>query len=318
MIGKYIPVLVLVVSIENGIVAAFKRRKLSNMNKLIKLFILSALLLASASIALAAPVLTQAANFNQVNQLIEQTIKQYGSKGLLLVFDDDDTLLTASQDLGSVAWEDWQTALLQQYKTTHQVNPALIAHSMNGIYAAGNTAEYTGAMRPTDVNIPRDLTTYINQGAAILVATARDPSRKQLTEHEFLLNHFTDHGQLLFSLAEPTAVTYTDFGSAKRPLLYADGILFLTGQQKGPEIQAFLSKNKLKQIDSVVFVDDQLSNVDSVYSTLSKDHQIHHLLCIHYLKENSRVTAFLHDFHHEQEASEKAWSKLKATRTHAA
>jgi hypothetical protein len=70
--------------------------------------VLWAVILCLTSAIAPASEMTGAADFKAVQSKIIELGKTYGPKNVLLVFDLDNTLLTANQPLGSDPWYNWQ------------------------------------------------------------------------------------------------------------------------------------------------------------------------------------------------------------------
>lgn len=249
--------------------------------------------LTSAIIALptyAESTLLTEKHFSVVKQMITND-KQ--PKHTLLVLDDDDTLTmlpcsskSDCQYIGGPAWYQWQANL----KPT---NPDRVSTTTNGLLSVNTLVLDMSRSVLVEKDILDTLKLAKKRGVRILVATARGYNMLAATEKQLSENH------LLSIISSDTITALNGKTSlpgpylpkdAKYPIQYQNGILYLSGQNKGAMLKAFLNKtDKINDIKHVIFVDDTLKNdqqmaaefkndpniqVDSIHYTYLKDHKL--------------------------------------------
>ena len=78
-----------------------------------------------------------------------------------------------------------------------------------------------------------------------------------------------------------------------RPIAYINGILYLSGQDKGVMLQQFLKKTKQKNnITEIIFADDDIQNAEDVANAFKNDRNIN-VISIHYTGMDAHKAAFL-------------------------
>lgn len=269
--------------------------------------------------AFAAVQIKTAQQFSQVKKIIQTAIKKNGGAPVLVVFDDDDTLLTMPEGLGSVGWTEWQEKLYRQYKQTGKRPAALVAETLGGIYQIEGILFSLSQMNPTAQHIPSAIRLFAKEGANVMVATARSPSDADATLLQLIRASFTTRsGEIIFNKTAPKTQTghpdsngifYPSLGKTHRPLLYLQGIYFLSGQNKGEMLINFLKRFNVKNKTTLIFVDDQMRNVKDVYQAMRHYPAMRHVISIHYTKENARQNILLKNKKAHLKA-EKAWEIL--------
>lgn len=195
----------------------------------------------------------------KINSLIED--RDVGVKNLLVVLDDDNTILTTNDNnpFGGVAWWQWQSALL-----SHKKNKNLEANNQDALIAIQTLLFELRWMVPTDVNLPKTLQSLQDKGVSVIVLTARGYDMADVTEAQF--DHIVN-GKYIMSLDfSKTAVPPIDGYSEpfvcpklERKVYYKSGIMYLSGQDKGLALECLLDKAE-KHYSHIVFVDDNDGN----------------------------------------------------------
>ncbi len=191
--------------------------------------------------------------FTKVKQIVLQQDKKYKTSNVLVVFDIDNTLLTATKDLGSDVWYQWQTGKLKVKATKSQKVPCLYSDTIGLLYELL-------PMKLTAKNVPTVLNLLQKRKQPMFALTSRSPDYRTATERELKRNGLS---------FIPTALSYANNkelllrGKFSRPYSYMDGIMMTTGGDKGKMLDYILTTSKRKY-KSIVFVDDGLSNIQSV------------------------------------------------------
>ncbi|VAW59518.1 hypothetical protein MNBD_GAMMA11-2901 [hydrothermal vent metagenome] len=251
-------------------------------------------------------------------------------KNTLIVMDNDDTLTMMKclkqkkpgkcQYLGGPAWFSWQSDLISNDPTSRfkiaenndnllQISALLL--SMNNMLYAEDT-------------IPSVLKYLTNNGATLLVLTARGGSNISATESQFsnlYLNNKNDDNLLKFisdhalngkksgisSIAGPIQPRSC---MAERPISYRQGIMYVAGQNKGMMLNCILDRTDSTHIKNIIFIDDTQENVDDVYNEF-KHSKKYSITAMHYTyleKHKERLT--LH--HKYKKKARKRWENIKS------
>ncbi len=282
--------------------------------KMIKVvvFILS---LFSFTVCLANSSIVTMNNFVAINQFITTKVTQYGAENSLLVFDDDDTLLTTVQGLGGVGWYNWQSELLQK----NPQSPMLVAHDIGELLKIQTLLFAMSEMSPTSTHVLPALTNYLKSNIPMIIETSRGPlmedvTLQQLQDAKFINNQ----NQLIFqqtgvknSAGVPSIAG--DFPLCNKPsrdMSYDFGVFFTSGLDKGQALQCLLQKLKVTTPRLIIFVDDTESNINNMYQAYLNTPNVE-VICIHYTKENQRETNFVNDTTHQQELASHRWKHIR-------
>jgi hypothetical protein len=219
----------------------------------------------------------------------------------LIVLDDDNTLTTMPQFLGGVAWFNWQRSLLESK------SPEQVSHDFSGLLHAQHLLYMLKKMDLTDPNIPVVLNHYANIGIHIIVNTARSPNYADVTEHQLLRNGITPNGKPNTLLFKQTGIKNSATQSPnldkslicgqgkilfRHPTAYRNGILYLSGQNKGLGLECLqkqlgYTNNKQRQFTYIIFMDDTTKMLGDLHITYHKIPGIH-LITIHFTKYDNR------------------------------
>jgi hypothetical protein len=251
----------------------------------------------------------QTDSFADINNIYEKEVKD--PKKTLLVFDIDDTLLTMTQPLGGVGWWDWQAKLLSEDATS----PLLFANNFRDLIKIQNILFQLINMEPTDKNALLFINQASQKGATLLGLTARGPEHENATENELKSNQFLDNDELVFKtkglkLKNDETSTGDSFqcGDFKRFANYTDGILYLSGQNKGKALRCILNQAK-SLYTTILFVDDTYSNNQSMEEAFKNDPSVT-LYNIWFTREREKENAFLHSSALKQKAFQK-WTEIR-------
>lgn len=179
----------------------------------------------------------------------------------LVIFDIDDTLITVTDHEATGSW--YKTAydrLSRQGKSAEETKFILFQTHIAAMYST--TVELTDAKLPTYLAILRKQRTRTicltaREGRCLLYATIR---------------HLGDT-QLDFTQADPALSKTLSFPEIPdHDIIYSSGILFTGGADKGTVLKLFFDKTGYRP-NHIVFVDDVLSNIESV-SSCAADLQI--------------------------------------------
>lgn len=179
-----------------------------------------------------------------------ETLVPHVQPGTLVVLDLDDTVMTTVGHLGSQAWVNYMIARLM--KKGLDLGDAL------GITASLQLLFYTQiSMVPVEQKIPEIIKDLQNNNVPVIALTSRTLAIEEVTLKQ------------LDSIGVDFSNNTLYQGKIKRGItslaLYADGIIFCTGNDKGQILFQFLDAIGYVP-QKIVFVDDQLKNVIKVES----------------------------------------------------
>src|SRR3989338_3278004 len=85
---------------------------------------------------------------DDVFKKVAEKSQEFGRQNVLLVFDIDNTILTAENDLGSDQWFSWQEKIIKEPGCA----PQCITTDINKLIEAQGTLFVLGKMLPTETN----------------------------------------------------------------------------------------------------------------------------------------------------------------------
>ncbi len=187
---------------------------------------------------------------------------------VIAVFDIDNTLLTAPQDLGSDTWFNWQ-------KDTRPDDFA-------GVLKDSNLLIELGAMTPTQPDGPALVHDLQAAGIPVYALSARDPGLRGATEQALAAAGIdlsaapecgrplcTRRGKLNAPQIQAAAHRlHVTLKAAPRPVTVSDGVMMVSGQDKGVMLHLLLASLK-GRYDQVYFVDDTFQNIRDVRAAAS-------------------------------------------------
>jgi hypothetical protein len=235
-------------------------------------------LLAAAAISCSA-FATQLLDSPDVHLMITKAHEleaQYGKSNVLLVYDIDNTLLTANQDLGSDQWFNWQAGLLSSGNLHDAVAP-----DFPGLIDVQGLLFTLEKMHPVDTDSAKVYNDLQSEGFATLLLTSRGTNNRDATSRELARNGFNQYldpldghgvaGQFLpydpqhldrsgLSDAEAKAMGL----GAPQPVTLVDGLLMTSGQHKGAMLRTVLYSLH-QNYKAILFIDDTPKNVTRMH-----------------------------------------------------
>jgi hypothetical protein len=241
-------------------------------------FLFLALLLGTGFAARASE-LQATADFADAARTAEDYVARFGAEHVLLVLDIDNTVMSMDSDLGSDHWYEWQNYLLNH----EQSSPHLVAKTKPELLKIQGILYERGKMHPTQPDEPQLIGKLQKLGVATILLTSRGPEFRGPTERELKRCGYDFKASALpvhdvpadeykpYDPAEPEKSGLTaeeikkyDLGPS-RPVLYTNGIFMTAGQHKGIMLLTLL-KHTNRDIKAVVYVDDNVRHVGSVFS----------------------------------------------------
>lgn len=188
---------------------------------------------------------------------------------VIAVFDIDNTLLTAPQDLGSDTWFNWQKA----------TRPADFA----GVLKDSDLMIELGQMTPTQPDGPALIHQLQAAGIPVYALSARDPALRGATEQALLAADIdlssapecgaplcTRRGKLNAPQVETAARRlHVPLPAEARTVTVSDGVMMVSGQDKGVMLHLLLGSLK-GRYDAVYFVDDTFQNIRDVRAAAAR------------------------------------------------
>lgn len=271
--------------------------------------------------AFASAMLVTANDFKQVNQAVQKMVLKKGAHDVLIVLDNDNTLTTMPQTLGSVGWWQWQERLLREYHQ-HPKHPPkdLVAHSFQGLLQVQLLLFDLSAMKFTDPMIPHYLQKWHQQGVTMMVMTERNPAMAQATYSQLerlgIAKFFSQNAIKTQNGTTSYPTRYVtcshQYPQVDRPIAYHHGIVFEAGQNKGLVLQCFLKQvpEGVKRYTDIVFVDDMGRNDREAYEAY-RDDPAAQLIAIHYTRVNALRKKILVDKKLQAQAA-KGWRQIRS------
>ncbi len=263
-------------------------------------------------------------NLAEVPDFVESVLikqKHIPPKAILVVFDDDNTLLTTPkhcptpqaitcQYLGGHAWYAWQHQLLKH----HPDSPQLVANTQKKLDRVQSFLFDFMPLKPTQPDVPELISRLNTLGTSLLIETARGPSEAGATWEQLQYNKLSFRryslGSLLSSYSlEAKSCGLSGWGS--QPVAVRNGILYTSGRNKGRVLACLLKKrHDEKRYQAVVMVDDDKKNLDHVRDNLAGHYELH---LFEYTKMHSAVAAFLEGPKRKayQAQASKLWERLR-------
>src|SRR4051812_40245427 len=281
-------------------------------------FLFLALVL-STGFAVRASELQATKDFADVATTVEDYLAKYGAEHVLLVLDIDNTVMSMDSDLGSDHWFEWQNYLLANEPTS----PHLVAKTFPDLLEAQGILYDRGKMHPTQPEEPKLIGDLQKQGVVAILLTSRGPEFRGPTIRELKrcgydfkasalpVRDVPDGEYLPFDAAHPdkSNLSAEDLRNYKlgtpRPVLYANGVFMTAGQHKGMMLMTLLKKSP-RDIEAIVYVDDNVRHVGAVFSAaVARNIEVS---SFQYLHEDTRVQRFQYGDKANMDAE---WSAVK-------
>lgn len=195
-------------------------------------------------------------NFKMIDKAINDKVKKYGAKDVLIVMDIDNTILVNNTDLGSDIWYQWQNGELEIKPSPEQTltTDCLYNEAIALLYELST-------MTLTDSLLPKYIKDWQNKEITIIALTSRSPKCRAATERELFNNNIN------LSITELKTIEGNklniSYSLNNRELNYLNGIFMTSGMNKG-EMLAHIINRSGKSYKAIVFVDDTKKNIDDV------------------------------------------------------
>jgi len=232
------------------------------------------------------PIKINTSDIADIRNRIVTLQKRYTANQILVVFDLDDTLLTAPQFVGSDTWYQWQSGKIKTTKGRlipgYQKVPCLL--DMQGWMYSFSPMKYTDSR-------VKPLVEYIQgQKIASFVLTARGNEFRGATERVLKQNLLSFKATALGKKSDgkvPLALYVDKDGKRSATVSYLNGIMMVAGLHKGKMLANILRKYG-QQKKVIVFVDDNLKNVNNVMSEFANRPE--RMFVFHYTKVSKPIT----------------------------
>ncbi len=242
---------------------------------------------------------------------LEEIFKYHKPEHTLLVLDNDNTLTTMPQALGGDAWWNWQMDLLK-----HDPNsPDLVGADFSDIFQVQKVLFGLSQMKLTDPEHETSVLTWLqDQGAKIMILTARGYPASQVTYDQLRALHYEEitklnleKDALSFSGATSLPLTFMPCDkSLTRPVAYFNGIYYAAGQNKGLLLQCLLPKSdQAKQIDTIVFLDDTLKNVQDFAAAYAPSNSVIPAVYVYHYTNTKHIVPL------DKKQAAADWQRLK-------
>jgi hypothetical protein len=279
---------------------------------------LVAFLLSVAPVTLASE-LRATKDFADVAAVVDRYVEEFGAEHVLLVLDIDNTIMAMDTDLGSDHWFEWQNYLLKNEPDSK----FLVAKTFEGLLEVQGILYNLDHMHPPQPETPAIIAGLQQVGIVTILLTSRGPEFRVYTERELKrcgydfaatalpVRDVPSGPYLAYDLAKPEkdGLTPAEIVRLKlpepRPASYANGVFMTAGQHKGIMLLTLLNDSP-RDIRAVVFVDDNVRHVGSVFSS-AVDRNLE-ITVFQYQQEDLRAQRFAYS--DKREVTER-WQKLK-------
>jgi len=216
---------------------------------------------------------------------VEEQATKYGRSQVLLVFDIDNTLLTATNDLGSDQWYSWQEKMMKD----PNCRPTCVSTNVDDLIRAQGLLFTLGKMKATETELAEKIKKLQAKGQKVILLTSRGHNFRSLTEASLAANDMQFANSTLHT-SKDLNVSYLPYDitrpeqaglnqadietaglKAARPVSFQNGIYMTSGQNKGVMLKVLLNRYQ-KNYKAIVFADDQQRHVDrmqAIMGTLS-------------------------------------------------
>lgn len=290
-------------------------------------FILLALIGSGLNCTLSQATIVQSSDFSAVRDLTRELAKKFKPSEILVVFDNDNTLLQMDGDLGSDQWFQWQTNLLE---TT---DSAKVAPDFSGLLRVQGLLFTLGTMSPPGGKAQVEIALDIRKSFPTIVLTARgctyEPGKsssfRDATHRELKRNGYEFESSAIepkagfagsFQPYDAASIAKLGLTDAEKKQMkvtdkpprtcYSNGIFMTSGQHKGLMLRTFLQKTgNLNRFKGIVAVDDKQKYCVQFEEAFNKKTDLH---CVRYGAADGRVSAFEAS---DKKAVTQAWQTLK-------
>ncbi len=212
---------------------------------------------------------------------IDEKVLTHGKENVLVVFDIDNTILTAQNDLGSDQWYSWQEKIMTQ----PNCEPQCITKDVSKLIEAQGLLFTIGKMRPTEADLPGMIKNLQASGIYVILLTSRGPDFRNVTDTALTKNGM-NFASSTFNASADVASTYLPYDinnieragltpqdvqvaglKAARPVTFMNGVYMTAGQNKGAMLKVLLNKYN-KNFKAIVFADDHQRHVDRMQAIM--------------------------------------------------
>lgn len=292
-----------------------------------KFFIVLALIGSGLNCAFAKATIIQSKEFSAVQVVTRQLAKKFSPSEILVVFDNDNTLLQMDGDLGSDQWFQWQTNLLE---TT---NSAKVASDFSGLLRVQGLLFTLGTMSPPGGKAQVEMALDIRQHFPTIVLTARgctyEPGKsssfRDATHRELKRNGYEFESSAIepkagfggsFEPYDAGSIAKLGLTDAEKKQMkvtdkpprtcYNNGIFMTSGQHKGLMLRTLLQKTgNLNRFKAILAVDDKEKYCVQFEEAFHSKAEVH---CVRYGAADGRVSAFEAS---DKKAVTQGWQTLK-------
>ncbi len=180
----------------------------------------------------------------------------------LVVFDIDDTLLTATEFFGSDKWYDWQRG--RALDAQGQPQPIADGDKVACLFDTLGISFEIATNVPTQANMANLVHSIKND---IVILTARSGAYRAATMRELARNDLDFKSKHM--LGDKQALVYdVTMDGRTAQVSYQQGVFMASGMNKGVMLLDLLSKVN-QHYDNVIFVDDKLKNITNMQKALA-------------------------------------------------
>ncbi|PKG97224.1 DUF2608 domain-containing protein [Paraglaciecola sp. MB-3u-78] len=181
----------------------------------------------------------------------------------LVVFDIDDTLLTATEFFGSDKWYDWQRG--RALSPNGQPLAIAEADKVSCLFDTLGITYEIATNRPTQENMA-SLVHQVNND--LLMLTARSGNYRAATMRELSYNGLALSDKALTPKDVGYHYTFSHEGRSA-DMSYVDGVFMVQGMDKGVMLLDLLSRLG-RTYEAVIFVDDKTHNINNMAKALQQ------------------------------------------------
>lgn len=303
-----------------------------------KNYLLGLCLFCLMPLAFGQSVTKQAQQFDAIQHTVNHLIQQGTQpQQILLVLDDDGTisdmkfppqqshqhskLAVALHGIGGVGWIHWQQHLQKRCAKHPGAKPCsyLVADHLQNLYNAQAIifrARWPDVVQPQLVQSVKALQ---RKGVKVIGETARPPSMAKLTQDQLhhMINDKTGHFMAL-DLSSNALQSQQSIGAqgyfncsglAQAPLLYQQGILYVTGQNKGQALHCLFHQLRPRpHFKAIIFVDDLQRNVQAVAQAF-QNHKGIKVWSYHYTADKPYKNVNKQQAQHDWQAIKRSFHK---------
>lgn len=211
---------------------------------------------------------------------VKELRTKYAASDILIVYDIDNTLLRASQPLGSDQWFEWQAEAIKLK------SPDSMFKSIEELLSLQGDFFQLSQMTLTEGNLPLMIQRLKRNGHYMALLTSRSPELRSVTERELVRN------KLWFEDRSIMPGVAKDFSDApfQKIVSFRNGVFMTAGHHKGEALQYLIAKSR-KNFKAIIFIDDHERHTKRVFETMSKN-ESPEIITFRYGHQDQRVEEF--------------------------